>query len=78
MIVLRPLVGSEEFIRAWESALAFKGETVLVWSESSAGEIDSSPFSGILLGLESDGGLGLETASGVRKIQFGEIRLRPG
>ena len=78
MIVLRPLVGSEEFIRAWESALAFKGETVQVWSESTEGEIDSSSFSGILLGLESDGGLRLETSSGVRKIQFGEIRLRPG
>jgi len=78
MLVLRPLVGSEEFIRAWESALAFKGETVQVWSESGEGEVDSSSFSGILLGLESDGGLSLETPSGVRKIQFGEIRLRPG
>jgi BirA family biotin operon repressor/biotin-[acetyl-CoA-carboxylase] ligase len=78
MIVLRPLIGSEEFIRAWESALAFKGETVRVWSESTKGEIESSSFSGILLGLEPDGGLRLEIPSGVRKIQFGEIRLRPG
>lgn len=77
LIALRPQLGSEGFIQQWEDALAFRGETVRVWSESSTGESEETSFTGILRGLETDGSLKLETPSGLLKIQFGEIRLRP-
>jgi BirA family biotin operon repressor/biotin-[acetyl-CoA-carboxylase] ligase len=77
MISLRPQLGSEGFIQAWEEALAFKNKTVQIWSEPAAGQVELSSLTGTLLGLETDGALRLETSSGIQKIQSGEIRLRP-
>ena len=77
LIKLRPQVGTPDFIRAWEAALAFKDEEVQVWAEPGSGKLVESPLTGILRGLESDGALRLETSSGIQIIQFGEIHLRP-
>ena len=77
MISLRPQLASEGFIRSWEKALAFMNKSVQIWSEPATGQTESSSLTGILRGLEADGALRLETSSGIQKIQFGEIRLRP-
>jgi biotin-[acetyl-CoA-carboxylase] ligase BirA-like protein len=77
LINLRPQIGTPDFVRAWEAALAFKDEEVQVWAQPGSGTLVESPLTGILRGLESDGALRLETSSGIQLIQFGEIHLRP-
>jgi BirA family transcriptional regulator, biotin operon repressor / biotin---[acetyl-CoA-carboxylase] ligase len=77
LVALRPQVGTQDFVRAWEAALAFKDETVQVWAEPDSGALAESPLTGVVRGLESDGALRLETPSGIQFIQFGEIHLRP-
>jgi BirA family biotin operon repressor/biotin-[acetyl-CoA-carboxylase] ligase len=77
MISLRPQLETEGFIHTWEKTLAFMDEPVQIWSDPAAGQMESSSIMGIMRGLEADGALRLETSSGVRIIQFGEIHLRP-
>jgi BirA family biotin operon repressor/biotin-[acetyl-CoA-carboxylase] ligase len=73
MIALRPHLGSDSFIAAWENALAFRGEEVQVEQG------DGSLLSGKLLGLESDGSLKLSNDAGKSiTVRFGDVRLRPG
>ncbi len=72
LIKWRSRLGTDEFIQAWEAALAFRGEQVQVWAGS------DKPLSGSLLGLESDGSLRLCDEHGNPvTVQFGEIHLRP-
>jgi BirA family biotin operon repressor/biotin-[acetyl-CoA-carboxylase] ligase len=68
----RATLASETFLRHWESALAFRGETVRVWVS------DADTLTGQLLGLEADGGLRLGLSDGSQRvIRSGEVRLRP-
>ena len=72
LIPLRATLASDEFLRAWEKALAFRGRTVRVW----VGETE--PVIGQILGLEPDGSLRVGTVRGeIRVIRFGEVHLRP-
>jgi BirA family biotin operon repressor/biotin-[acetyl-CoA-carboxylase] ligase len=77
LVALRPQLGTQEFLQEWEDALAFKDEPVQVRMEPASDATTESTITGILRGLESDGGLRLETASGIQIIKFGEIHLRP-
>jgi BirA family transcriptional regulator, biotin operon repressor / biotin---[acetyl-CoA-carboxylase] ligase len=71
LIKWRPVLGSEDFIRAWEQRLAFQGEWVTVSSEG------KPVCSGRVTGLEEDGGLCLEDDTGKTiSVQFGEVSLR--
>jgi len=81
LIALRPHLGTDSFIAAWEKALAFRGEQVQVDTNTpeehsrSAGE---TPITGKLLGLESDGSLRLSSRDGKSiTVRFGDVRLRP-
>jgi len=68
----RAMLASDTFLRAWESALAFRGESVRVWGS------DAEPFAGQILGLEPDGSLQLRLPGGtITVIHFGEVHLRP-
>jgi BirA family biotin operon repressor/biotin-[acetyl-CoA-carboxylase] ligase len=67
----RAQLAGPAFIRAWESKLAFRGETVQVWREP------GEAVTGTLLGLESDGSLRLAAGGRIRTIQYGEVHLRP-
>lgn len=68
----RPRLGTNEFMQAWEDALAFRGQQVTVMKD------DKSSLTGELLGLELDGSLRIRTGSGqAHQVQFGEIHLRP-
>lgn len=68
----RAVLAAETFLRDWESALAFRGETVRVWVS------DADTLTGQLLGLEPDGGLRLGLPDGtIKLIRFGEVHLRP-
>ena len=68
----RPRLGTDEFIRAWEARLAFRGETVLVSAEG------KPVCLGQVLGLERDGSLRLlEQNNKIGLVQFGEVSLRP-
>ena len=68
----RSKLGTDEFLKAWEDALAFRGEQVQIFKD------DESPLIGELLGLAPDGGLRLREANNnILTIQFGEIHLRP-
>lgn len=68
----RAMLASETFLRDWEAALAFRGETARVWLN------DAETLTGQLLGLEPDGGLQLGLEDGTTQvIRFGEVHLRP-
>jgi BirA family transcriptional regulator, biotin operon repressor / biotin---[acetyl-CoA-carboxylase] ligase len=72
IVGVRPQLGSEDFLRAWQDRLAFVGEPVEVWGE------DQPARAGKVLGLEPDGSLRLLSPSGESfSVHFGEIHLRP-
>jgi BirA family biotin operon repressor/biotin-[acetyl-CoA-carboxylase] ligase len=65
----RPSMASDEFLRTWESNLAFRGQQVVLTRDEEA------PLIGILLGLEPDGSLRLEANQRTIRVQMGEIHL---
>lgn len=68
----RPRIGTDEFLKAWEKLLAYRGAQVAVKAGSEA------TITGELLGLESDGALRLRGAGGeVVIVRFGDVSLRP-
>lgn len=71
LIAWRSKIGQDEFLRAWEQALAFRGEWVEILRD------DQPPLRGKVLGLEVDGSLRLKTEHGCALVPFGEIHLRP-
>ncbi|MEX2143420.1 MAG: biotin--[acetyl-CoA-carboxylase] ligase [Anaerolineales bacterium] len=67
-----PRLGSPEFLQAWESRLAYQGQTVRL--ETGAKDVLEAQ----LHSLAADGGLKLRLTSGeMRVFQMGEIQLRP-
>lgn len=71
LIELRPRVGSDEFLEAWESGLAFRGRQVQVLSGA------ESPMLGEALGLAADGSLRMKNARGeIVAVRFGDVSLR--
>lgn len=69
---LRPTLGTDVFLKAWEARLAFRGQQVQV--EERSGKM----VVGELLGLESDGSLCLRDEHGKSvTVHFGEVHLRP-
>lgn len=72
LIRWRAKLGRDEFIKAWEDSLAFRGQQVQI-------TLDQEPQqTGELLGLELDGSLRIRKANGEsHQVQFGEIHLRP-
>jgi BirA family biotin operon repressor/biotin-[acetyl-CoA-carboxylase] ligase len=72
LIAWRAQLGHEEFIRAWNDALAFRGEEVIVRDPQ------DRELRGIVEGVENDGGLRLKTAADQwTTVRFGEVQLRP-
>ena len=71
LLAWRPKIGCEEFIQAWNDALAFRGENIQLLRDNEA------PLKGELLGLEADGSLRLKTDHKSLTVQIGEIHLRP-
>ena len=72
LIIRRPTLSSPEFIRAWESRLAFRQTSVRLVIES--GVIHE----GTLLGLSPEGFLRLHSTAGEEMVvRSGEIHLRP-
>lgn len=72
IFALRLILPSEEFIRLWESNLAFKGEAITLTSTN------QDVVSGFLKGINKDGELMLLLESGEeRYFRIGEIKLRP-
>jgi len=70
LMAWRLKLGTDEFIRAWESSLAFRGEQVQLIKEN------EPPVKGELLGLQSDGSLRMKTNDNILTVQIGEIHLR--
>jgi len=72
VLMWRPRLGTDAFLKAWDAHLAFRGQQVQVEGRS------GGTIVGDLLGLESDGGLRLRDEHGKSvTVQFGEVRLRP-
>jgi BirA family transcriptional regulator, biotin operon repressor / biotin---[acetyl-CoA-carboxylase] ligase len=67
----RAQLAREEFLRAWEGALAFRGEQVEIVKDG------EQPLRGSLLGLETDGSLVLMVNNKRMTVHFGEVHLRP-
>lgn len=67
----RSQMGSDEFLAAWESRLAYRGEEVIVTSE---GQRD---LEGTLAGLDTDGSLLLRTNRHTLRVKIGDLHLRP-
>ena len=72
LILWRPKLSSEEFLRAWEGLLAFRGDPITLTREG------QSPLTGQLLGLDDDGSLKILGSQGVQSVLMGEISLQPG
>jgi BirA family biotin operon repressor/biotin-[acetyl-CoA-carboxylase] ligase len=87
LVAWRPRVASQDFITAWESNLAFRGETVQIAFSESAGKdglpsrLENRPPAlqeGRIVGLAQDGSLKLRLTNGETvNVRFGEVRLRP-
>ena len=72
LLLWRSKLGADEFLKAWEDVLAFRGEQVQIFKD------DEAPLTGELLGLAADGDLCLREANNnILTIQFGEIHLSP-
>jgi BirA family transcriptional regulator, biotin operon repressor / biotin---[acetyl-CoA-carboxylase] ligase len=71
LIMWRPKIGTDEFIKTWEESLAFRGEEIQLMKEN------EPPLSGKLLGLEPDGSLQLKVNNKFLTVKIGEIHLRP-
>ncbi len=67
----RSKLSKDEFVEAWNAALAFRGEEILLAKEN------QPPLQGTLLGLESDGSLRLKVNDKFLTVRIGEIHLRP-
>jgi len=87
VISWQPRLATQDFLQAWESSLAFRGEWVQVSLGQSRGK-DGLPGAleglsptieeGKVIGLSQDGSLRLRTASGETvKVSVGEMHLRP-
>jgi BirA family transcriptional regulator, biotin operon repressor / biotin---[acetyl-CoA-carboxylase] ligase len=74
----RGRLDSPEFLQAWESSLAFKGEWVQIFPADSP-SLDSLPVQeGAVIGLAPDGSLKLHTKTGDEVVvTYGDLRLRP-
>jgi BirA family transcriptional regulator, biotin operon repressor / biotin---[acetyl-CoA-carboxylase] ligase len=71
LIIWRPKIGTDEFIKTWEASLAFRGEEIQLIKEN------EPPLSGELIGLEPDGSLRLKVNNNSLTVKIGEIHLRP-
>ncbi len=71
LIAWRPKLGTDEFIKTWESLLAFRGEEIQLIKGN------EPPLSGKLIGLEPDGSLRLKVNNNSLTVKIGEIHLRP-
>jgi len=71
MIALRPQIGTDSFMSAWEKKLAYYGRQVRV--EMGGGKV----VLGKVIGLESDGSLKISDENGrTIPVRFGDVRLR--
>ena len=66
----RSRIASDEFIRAWESRLVYRGEQVIVTTEGH-GDLE-----GTLVGLDADGSLLLRTNHDTVRVKMGDLHLR--
>jgi BirA family biotin operon repressor/biotin-[acetyl-CoA-carboxylase] ligase len=67
----RAILGSPEFLAAWQEHLAWKGQRVSVSGQ------DTEPLVGVVLGLDVDGALVLQGEDGIpQRILAGDLRLR--
>jgi BirA family biotin operon repressor/biotin-[acetyl-CoA-carboxylase] ligase len=74
LIAWRPKIGTREFLEAWDSRLAFRGEWVTVTS----GATPAQSLTGRLLRLTDDGSLLLANAEGQAfSVDVGDVHLRP-
>lgn len=71
MLGWRSRLGADEFVRAWESSLAFRGEEVQLMAPP------EPPWTGKVLGLAPDGSLRVEANDKILTVRIGEIQLRP-
>lgn len=72
LVVRRPQMDTDHFMKSWEDLLAFRGEQVQVRA------IDADSLTGELLGIDSNGGLRLRGDDGqIVTAQVGDVSLRP-
>jgi BirA family biotin operon repressor/biotin-[acetyl-CoA-carboxylase] ligase len=72
LIELRPQLVTDEFLKQWQSLLAFQGQPVQVESGT------ARAVTGHVTGLDPDGSLRLQNEHGETvTVRFGDVRLRP-
>jgi BirA family biotin operon repressor/biotin-[acetyl-CoA-carboxylase] ligase len=72
LIELRPQLVTDEFLKQWQSLLAFQGQPVQVESGT------ARAVTGHVIGLDPDGSLRLQNEHGETvTVRFGDVRLRP-
>jgi BirA family biotin operon repressor/biotin-[acetyl-CoA-carboxylase] ligase len=75
-----PRLNSPDFLQSWEQRLAYRDQWVRISDKqdiSGTGSEESS-IEGILLGLDMDGFLKLQTSTGnIILVQYGDVHLRP-
>jgi BirA family biotin operon repressor/biotin-[acetyl-CoA-carboxylase] ligase len=67
----RQRLGTPAFMQAWESVLAFRGEEIQIWQGA------EENFLAVIEGLDADGSLRVLAGGQLRRLNFGEIHLRP-
>lgn len=80
LIQWRPRIGTDEFLKAWNEKLAFRGDQVQVRTEMTQNDEkgDEQVITGKLVGLEPDGSLRLQDENDKPvTVQFGDVSLRP-
>jgi BirA family biotin operon repressor/biotin-[acetyl-CoA-carboxylase] ligase len=76
ILAWRSLLMSEEFLRAWEGDLAFRGEWVQIESSDHLGKTAKRVSEGQVMGLDTDGALRVRTHAGDEVVlRSSEIRL---
>lgn len=83
MLIWYPQLGTQEFLQAWEAALAFRGEWVVI-AQNSKNETKTSQgpapliLQGKIIGLARDGGLMLNLPGGdILTLHNGDVSIRP-
>lgn len=78
LVAWRSRLATDEFISAWNDALAFRGETVQVWVSQAGDAAETEPITGQIQSIETNGSLRLALSDWQAKIvHFGEVHLRP-
>lgn len=76
----RKRIASSDFLKAWETKLAFRNERIRIipYGDDEQGRLNEPVIEGVIIGLAPDGSLRLFNKAGdIIEVSIGEVHLRP-